>query len=458
MAEYQLREAAAAHEGPVRWIFLRSGKKTYPPPPGTRGILDSLTGKAAPERRQSIDILELHAVQPVRGFDPPASELLDDDSTILMLPGAGRGTPFHDGAYLLKKAEAARIDAMNLVRAENITPLKSGRIGWSRRAFALPVRRPAAEIAAVECTLQVSGKPSRRKNLSAELRWTSEENGISGSIAVPVTSETGSVRIEFSTGSCPGFALTAGDSPELELVLHKTCEIKNDSVLILSPGLAGMVRIPAGTLLSGDAPADGDKFGGETIQEVRRVESFWIDRFEYPGRRWAIPAVNVDWYEAVAGCKGMGKRLCTEWEWERACRGPGNLDYPYGRRFSRTACFTDRRFNNYTPQPAGSFPACVSPYGVYDMSGNVNEWTSSALSLAEVRAMGGHASYGIYDSGSDPPDAVYPILRGGDWGEGSNDTRCANRDHYHPPGSRLEDDGFRCCRDAAGSVLEPAQR
>lgn len=448
----QLEEAAETHDGPIRWVFLRDGEKTYPRAPETRAILDSLTREAAPGRTSSIEIIHLHTAQPVRGFDPPARSRLEDDSIVLFLPGDRKQTPFRDGSGILEDARASAAASRNLAIARNVEPGEKEGAGGQRRVFAVPVDCAAAEIAIVECSLTVSDGSKRARDLHAELRWASDGNGVSGSIRVPIPTEPGMSCIEFATGDCPAFAIAGGAFPSLELVLPDNCEIVGNSLLILSPGLAGMVRIPAGTLKSGDRPSDRDRFCGETEPGTRRIEPFWIDRFEYPGRRWAIPVVNVDWYEAASLCAEMGKRLCTEWEWERACRGPANSTYPYGDAYSRTACFTDRRFNNYSPRPAGSFPACVSYYGVYDLCGNVNEWTSSTLSRDEVRAMGGRASYGIYDSEGDPPGAIYPILRGGDWGEGSNDTRCANRDHFHLPDSRLEDDGFRCCRDDAAEA------
>ena len=100
-----------------------------------------------------------------------------------------------------------------------------------------------------------------------------------------------------------------------------------------------------------------------------------------------LPVIS-GWYVSEAFCKSVGKRLPTSWEWEKAARGTDGRLHPWGNEenfsytnFCNKECplwFKDKRWEDGYAEtaPVGSFPRDVSPYGVYDMSGNVSEWTS----------------------------------------------------------------------------------
>jgi len=200
---------------------------------------------------------------------------------------------------------------------------------------------------------------------------------------------------------------------------------------------AGMVLIPAGSFSFGTAGDDVYFEQGDVSERNISLQAFHIDIYEYPNRPGALPMVNVNWYEARALCKEQGKRLCTEEEWEKACKGPEGSRFPYGSDEKPGCCFGNGpAYPDADREPSGTRPCCVSGYGVYDMSGNVNEWTSSRQSSSSGEG--------------------YPILKGGDYGNAFSNLRCSNRDHYHRREERFHDDGFRCCRTAA--VSGPAER
>jgi hypothetical protein len=84
------------------------------------------------------------------------------------------------------------------------------------------------------------------------------------------------------------------------------------------------------------------------------------------------PRVNVSQVAAEIACLGAGKRLCTDAEWLRACRGPDDFVYPYGNTLQPGAC----NDNTGVIAATGAFSACVTAEGVNDMVGNVGEWTA----------------------------------------------------------------------------------
>jgi sulfatase modifying factor 1 len=158
---------------------------------------------------------------------------------------------------------------------------------------------------------------------------------------------------------------------------------------------------------------------------------YCIDTYEYTPKDYELPLVHVSWTEAQNVCHAEDKRLCAEDEWEFACEGPEALPYPYGYVRDGEACnhdfsdLFDRHGKLYDRRvPTKSLPHCKSPFGVFDMVGNVDEWTSRA--------------------GNEPP--WRSILRGGWWLTGRNRCRAATESHneiYAGPQT-----GFRCCRAA----------
>jgi formylglycine-generating enzyme required for sulfatase activity len=87
------------------------------------------------------------------------------------------------------------------------------------------------------------------------------------------------------------------------------------------------------------------------------------------------PVVYITWKDADAYCKADGKRLLTEEEWEAAGRGPKGYRFPWGNEWQENKTNTaEAGFR--VPVDVGKFDD-VSPFGVHDMFGNVQEWTSS---------------------------------------------------------------------------------
>ncbi|NBS41138.1 hypothetical protein EBS80_00575 [bacterium] len=96
----------------------------------------------------------------------------------------------------------------------------------------------------------------------------------------------------------------------------------------------------------------------------------------------AMPSWGMSYDQAVSMCASAGGSLPTWEEWRDAndgTVGDGGTAYPYGNEYDQTACATDDNPDVTSPSsyPTGSFPRCVSPYGVYDGIGNLWEWYRS---------------------------------------------------------------------------------
>lgn len=193
----------------------------------------------------------------------------------------------------------------------------------------------------------------------------------------------------------------------------------------------GMVWIPAGVLLAGTPPERLPRVADEEMAgEQVMMRGFYIDIHPYPNELGAIPATNMTQAEAQALCEAQDKRLCTELEWERACKGPANMMYEHGDVYKPAICATG---TNRTLVPNGFNGACRSGFGVHDMHGTIWTWTQSQWRRDSTST---GAKQGLW------------VVRGGNGVAGELIARCANGRGLRPDRGR-EDVGVRCC---AGEV------
>jgi formylglycine-generating enzyme required for sulfatase activity len=245
-----------------------------------------------------------------------------------------------------------------------------------------------------------------------------------------------------------------------------------------------MILIPAGSFLMGTNLEDTERQALEyglvrpwfvDEQPERRVmlPAFYLDRYEVThveyqafalatGHRaptgWAggrhpaglsrHPVVSVTWADADAYCRWAGKRLPTEAEWERAARGTEGRLYPWGNDF-----YADRGNIGgvlHRTEVVGSYPTGKNPEGVYDLVGNVWEWTADWYGPYP-----GHPNPSAFDPEARPAR----VLRGTSWSEIGHfapEIQAAILAHnargsfrlYADPEGRLNDVGFRCAKDA----------
>jgi formylglycine-generating enzyme required for sulfatase activity len=87
------------------------------------------------------------------------------------------------------------------------------------------------------------------------------------------------------------------------------------------------------------------------------------------------PVTAITWHEAVAYAASFGKRLPTEREWEKAARGTDGRIFPWGNMFDSKRC-NSRESGLDGTTPVKKYENGRSPFGCYDMAGNVFEWTN----------------------------------------------------------------------------------
>jgi hypothetical protein len=184
------------------------------------------------------------------------------------------------------------------------------------------------------------------------------------------------------------------------------------------------VPIPAGTASIGSTPGDrGRDPSLEPAMMTLELGAFEIDRLPHPNDPAARPLTGVTRDEAASLCADRGSRLCSEIEWERACKGPAADPYAGGKVWD--------------PACADGTSRCASGFDVLSM-GALREWTASEVApIKNVVPAGSAAVRGAAKQAADV------------------DHRCAHRAAAAPT-SASDDIGFRCCRGEAPPATIPS--
>lgn len=258
-----------------------------------------------------------------------------------------------------------------------------------------------------------------------------------------------------------------------------TVEITSTATIIptLSPEItdskgAEMVLISAGTFKMGC----NEGVACEGPAHVVNLDGYYIDKFEVTNAQYYKcelaqqceqpkntrnydnpsfsdhPVVFVDWNMAANFCEWRGARLPTEAEWEKTARGTDLYDYPWGNRFDGnllnfcdincTRSGANRSYNDHHDEtaPVGTYEGGKSPYGVYDMAGNIQEWVADWYSKD-------YYANSPDKNPTGPGSGTYRVLRGGSWISDLDNVRTYVR-AFLSPTAAYNYVGFRCAKSA----------
>ena len=243
--------------------------------------------------------------------------------------------------------------------------------------------------------------------------WATAFRGFRQVTAIDPTFRNAAEQVGMAAGHLLGEG-AEGLSVEVEVDLLRWLVDQGDLARLAAVLDHSMVDVPAGwgTMGSNDGPPN------EQPARTVYLDEFTIDRYEvtnaqydrylrhsgepapvywtagtYPAGHSDHPVLGVSWRQANDYCGWAGKRLPTEAEWERACRGPAGFTYPWGDTWDPTLANTavypipdlddlwplltqGLPAGDASPQPVGSHPDGASPYGVLDLCGNASEWVA----------------------------------------------------------------------------------
>jgi hypothetical protein len=184
-------------------------------------------------------------------------------------------------------------------------------------------------------------------------------------------------------------------------------------------------KVESGTLVAGSMP--GDRGRDATLEPPLvkfELGAFEMDRLPYPNDAAQPPRTDVTRSQAQELCSQRGQRLCSELEWERACKGPEQDPFASGA--------------GWDPACDKNPSVCASGFDILGMGAALREWTSSTVEPG------------------DKDERPLGLLRGGRAGAADFEHRCARREPADP-GAHGGDIGFRCCTGApnAATISRP---
>ena len=280
-------------------------------------------------------------------------------------------------------------------------------------------------------------------------------NGTFQPASVPVSLNSPTVHPLVIASSTPTRAVTATPASS-----SQTTTADQNSIIL----------VPAGNFIMGSDNGNADEKPIHTVY----LDAFYIDKYAvtnafykscvdanacafpkffnsnlrttyYGDARYdQYPVIGMTWDMAKAYCEWRGARLLTEAEWEKAARGSDGRTYPWDEDIDQSrANYNSNNDPNYAGDTSkvDAYPSGVSPYGVFDMAGNVWEWVAdiydadyyASLTLPVANPLG-------------PATGLYHVVKGGSWDSSGYDLRSARRNWIDPSKANIYI-GFRCARN-----------
>ncbi len=176
------------------------------------------------------------------------------------------------------------------------------------------------------------------------------------------------------------------------------------------------------------------------IEDGACVLNDWQDEYLYDDAYSDYPAASFSWKQADNYCQWAGGYLPSEAQWEKAARGTDGRTYPWGEGTElKYAQYADVDNDYYEPYHTrvGSYPEGVSPYGLFDMAGNVAEYVADWYDS-------GYYSISSEIDPKGPEEGLERVVRGGFFNSSEDSIRVTRRSSAFPREPQNDQVGFRC--------------
>lgn len=226
-----------------------------------------------------------------------------------------------------------------------------------------------------------------------------------------------------------------------------------------------MALVPEGKFTMGSA----DNFADEKPAHLVSLNPYYIDKYEVTNRNYNLcvqngeclppkkrssktqtsyfgnlefdnyPVIYVTWDMAQKYCQWRDARLPSEAEWEKAARGAAGRIYPWGDTIKNT----EANYNGLVGDLAvvGKYYSGTSPYGLFDMAGNAQEWVNDWYQANYYSSL-----FGDVQNPQGPSTGDERVIRGGSWDAGKNFIRTTYR-FKSAPSVSFYNISFRCAKD-----------
>jgi len=376
-------------------------------PPTVSGAILKALEKDPEDRFQ--DFGEFSTALDARGEDDPDATILnDDDITIIMDAAQGKSGA---GSAIGRRAAAIKKHPLGLIAAAGILLIFA--------AAGYVYLQPSTEVP------PLSGDKAVSAAKAPGLSWPKNSKGFA-EVEHPADGMP-LVRIpsgEFTMGSDKYSA----ERPVQRIFLD---EYFIDEHLVSNEQFSKFVEATGYV-------TDAEKEGAGMVRIGRRWKKVDEANWRMPDGLIGIegkedhPVSQVSYNDALQYCRWSGRELPTEAQWEKAARGTNGNEYPWG---DQEPDDTMANFDNLvgTTTPVNRYENGQSPYGIFDMAGNVYQWTADWYATGERAAK----------NPTGPENGEERVIKGGSFIEGIESLRSANRDRY-PPNFSSFLFGFRC--------------